>query len=191
MPDQQPKYFYRLRNMEEQQHFKQSENGFFCPICSKAFKNIRMHLNNSKDCSSKLDMDHFSTMYTIINAAARKGYLKNKKQEQRMHEKEEDLNAYNCKRAAEIQALRVKKKEEYEEAYKRKRAEERQRKEEKVDEKQRRKNFCRAVIFGPIFICSCCHRRLFENGVTKITDQFNPISHGVKEDPLSHEGGLL
>ena len=89
MTDQQPQYFYRLINMEEQEHFKQSENGFLCPICSKAFKNIRMHLNNSKDCSSKLDMDHFSTMYTIINAAARKGYLKNKKQEQRMHEKEE------------------------------------------------------------------------------------------------------
>ena len=88
--------------MEEQQHFKQSENGFLCPICSKAFKNIRMHLNNSKDCSSKLDMDHFSTMYTIINAAARKGYLKNKKQEQRMQKKEEDENAYNCKHAAEI-----------------------------------------------------------------------------------------
>ena len=30
-------------------------------------------------------------------------------------------------------------------------------------------NFNRAVIFGPIFICSCCSRQLYENGVTKIT----------------------
>ena len=32
------------------------------------------------------------------------------------------------------------------------------------------RNFNRANIFGPIFICSCCKRRLFENGVSKITD---------------------
>ena len=62
-----------------------------------------MHLNNSNDCSSELDMDHFSTMYTIINAATRKGYLKKKKQEERMHKKEEDEKAFNCKHAAEEQ----------------------------------------------------------------------------------------
>ena len=40
-----------------------------------------------------------------------------------------------------------------------------------TDVKVRRNNFCRAVIFGPIFICSCCRRRLYENGVTKITSK--------------------
>ena len=194
--------------MKEQQHFKHTDNGFLCPICSKTFKNIRMHLNNSKDCSSKVDMDHFSTMYTTINAAARKEYLKIKKQEQRTHKKEEDENSYNRKHAAEIQARRVKKKEEDEnaynhkraaekqarriqqkeedeEAYKSKRAEEKQRKEAKVDERQRRKNFCRAVAFGPIFICSCCHRRLFENGVTKITDHFKEKIDQMNKVPYS------
>ena len=45
-------------------------------------------------------------------------------------------------------------------------------KKDAVDQVTRRKNFSKAVIFGPIFICSCCARMLFENGVTKITSKF-------------------
>ena len=41
-----------------------------------------------------------------------------------------------------------------------------------IDEKARRLNFNLSVLFGPIFICSCCERKLFETGVTKITDDF-------------------
>ena len=41
-----------------------------------------------------------------------------------------------------------------------------------TDENKRRENYSRAIIFGPIFICSCCSRTMFENGVTKITSQF-------------------
>ena len=44
-------------------------------------------------------------------------------------------------------------------------------------------NFNNSVIFGPIFICSCCHRKLFENGVTKITADF-------KEDVEKQEPDL-
>ena len=40
---------------------------------------------------------------------------------------------------------------------------------ENVDETARINNFNRAVIFGPIFTCSCCSRQMYENGVTKIT----------------------
>ena len=43
--------------------------------------------------------------------------------------------------------------------------------EQNIDKKKRHYNFKRAVLFGPIFICSCCTRRLFENAVTKITDR--------------------
>ena len=41
-----------------------------------------------------------------------------------------------------------------------------------IDEKKRRLNYNLSVLFGPIFICSCCDRKLFENGVTKITSDF-------------------
>ena len=30
-----------------------------------------------------------------------------------------------------------------------------------VDQVERRKNFSKAIIFGPIFICSCCARMLY------------------------------
>ena len=41
-----------------------------------------------------------------------------------------------------------------------------------TDELTRRRNFMRATLFGPIFICSCCHRKHFENAVTKVTENF-------------------
>ena len=40
-------------------------------------------------------------------------------------------------------------------------------------------NFNRAVIFGPIFICSWCHRKLFENVVNKITQNFKQEERGT------------
>ena len=40
-----------------------------------------------------------------------------------------------------------------------------------TDEARRRSNFSKAIIFGPIFICACCSRKLFEKGVSKITQQ--------------------
>ena len=51
------------------------------------------------------------------------------------------------------------------------------------------RNFNRANIFGPIFICSCCKRRLFENGVSKITgDMKNKVNE--KKDKL-YESTIL
>ena len=43
---------------------------------------------------------------------------------------------------------------------------------ENTDSRTRIGNFNEAVLFGPIFICSCCSRKLYENGVTKITPKF-------------------
>ena len=37
---------------------------------------------------------------------------------------------------------------------------------------QRLMNFKRAVKYGAIFVCSSCHQRMFENGVSAITEQF-------------------
>ena len=41
-----------------------------------------------------------------------------------------------------------------------------------IDETERLRRFNMKIWLGPIFICSCCKRKLFENGVTKITDDF-------------------
>ena len=41
-----------------------------------------------------------------------------------------------------------------------------------IDETERLRRFNMKILFGPIFICSCCKRKLYENGVTKITNDF-------------------
>ena len=50
-----------------------------------------------------------------------------------------------------------------------------------IDTIQRLKNFCQKVIFGPIFICSCCKRKLFKNGVNKITSHFREMINSKKQ----------
>ena len=74
-PSQQPNYFYRLRNSNEQHYFKQSEEGSQCPICGKVERNIRMHFNKSRNCTAKMNMDHFMFMYEIMNGEARRRHL--------------------------------------------------------------------------------------------------------------------
>ena len=47
-----------------------------------------------------------------------------------------------------------------------------------ITDKESIQRFNRANLFGPIFICSCCKRRLFENGVSKIT---NDLKRKIEE----------
>ena len=56
----------------------------------------------------------------------------------------------------------------------------RKNKSENIDEKERRTNFSKSVLFGPIFICSCCSRRLYENGVVKVTSRFEDKVNKMK-----------
>ena len=69
-------FFYRLKNEDEQQTFKQSDLEIECPICGKVQKNIEMLFKNSKKCEEKIDIDHFMTMYQVISSYARKQYRK-------------------------------------------------------------------------------------------------------------------
>ena len=57
---------------------------------------------------------------------------------------------------------------------------------DKVDECQRLINFKKAVIFGPIFICSCCSRKLYENGVTKIKQDLRDAINKKKPNFYSY-----
>ena len=158
-----------------------------------------MHFKNSKSCAANIDMDHFTDIYGKVKKADRLKADKQRKrnerqanrkideetlrrnwaeqkQEQRRKERDLDEDAFKKKMAREKQEERGKKREKDEEEHKRKRAREKQeqrgKERDKSDKSTCLKNYSRSVIFGPIFICSCCHRKLFEKGVTKVTEAF-------------------
>ena len=198
-PSHHPQYYYKLRNSDKEIFFQQSEGGIKCPICGKVAKNIKIHFTKNQICSAKIDFFHFVTMYENITAKFRKEYLKIKKQTERQKAREKDEEGHQRAMAEEKQTQRQKARENDEEGHRRAMAEEKQtqrqkarekdetgylrtkadeiqahrlKEKEQTDDRQRIFNFKKSVMFGPIFICSCCHRTLFENGVSKITDDF-------------------
>ena len=58
----------------------------------------------------------------------------------------------------------------------------RKKKDNNSNDRNRIKNFNRANLLGPIFICSCCKRRLFENSVSQITEDFKLKVQSKRED---------
>ena len=165
-PSLHPQYYYKLKNSDK-------EGGIKCPICGKVAKNIKIHFTKNQTCSAKIDFFHFVTMYENISAKFRKEYLKIKKQTERQKAREKDEEGHQRAMAEEKQTQRQKAREKDETGYQRTRADKiqahRLKEKEQTDDRQRIFNFKKSVMFGPIFICSCCHRRLFENGVSKIT----------------------
>ena len=71
---------------------------------------------------------------------------------------------------------RERKRSESKETYDKKRAQDqnkyRSRQIDQIDALERIRRFNLKVLFGPIFICSCCHRKLFENGVSQMNEDF-------------------
>ena len=143
-----------------------------------------MHLNNSKTCAAELNMIHFDKSYEMANKNARKEYSKIKKKEYRKNKKDTHIKASADEKKDKrreyikdkVKEYRKNQRENNEDALKKTMAEEKakQRRESaaRTDELSRRRNFMRATLFGPIFICSCCHRKHFEKAVTKVTENF-------------------
>ena len=62
----------------------------------------------------------------------------------------------------------------------------RQNQQANTNEKDRRRNFNLDIIFGPIFICSCCERKCYEKSVTQITPTFKQQVHKKRENFFSY-----
>ena len=179
------KYFYRLRDSSEDHHFQYSDEGITCPFCSKIIKNVLMHFQRSQTCGEKIDMGHFEVMHQVISAVNRKTKMRINKQRQRDLKRETNEESFREERKLEKQRERNLKRETNEESFRKEmkleKQEQRRKKVENTDKQTRLRNFNRAVLFGPIFICSCCHRKLFENGVTKIKDHLKESCDKKKE----------
>ena len=51
-----------------------------------------------------------------------------------------------------------------------------------TDAAVRRKKFLEAVLHGPVEVCSCCHRRLYEKGVCEVTEKVEEKIKSAKDD---------
>ena len=111
----------------------------------------------------------------------KESYLETNKvvmQNLRKRKQEENKESYLEINKLQKQGLRKSKQEESEESHlamKKRNKQDNQKyrklKDQHVNELERRRRFHEAVLFGPIFICSCCHRKMYENGVTKLTHE--------------------
>ena len=96
---------------------------------------------------------------------------KNVEQVEKTHQRqgEADLLSFNKKNAEQVEKTRQRQREAGLDTFNERRRREKCKRKANTTERHRIFNFKRAVLFGPIFICSCCRRRLYEKSVTEIT----------------------
>ena len=194
--------YYRLKNKSKESPIKIIDGKMECPFCKILVKNMNIHFERKLECGNKVDTDHCSinfAQHKKLNDLEKHRIRQQKyrqidpdkykkdQEEARNRRKEQDLDKYRKdqeearKRRKEQDPEKYKKEQEIERKkyleqnpnyYNEAMHKTRQKQLENTDERQRRQNFKRAVAFGPIFICSCCERCLYENGVTKITEKF-------------------
>ena len=119
------------------------EEDLLCKGCGKKFQRLLAHLKRSSPCGSYHDIDEMT----------RKANERRKEQKRKSQEK-----AWASKTESEKNKRRVQDKEQTAKA----------RASKADDAEKRRKLFHRAVKYGPVFVCLCCHRKLFENNVKPI-----------------------
>ena len=83
--------------------------------------------------------------------------------------KSEDLKSFRDNHNQRVKKNEAKQKTENPNVFKEKSRQRKERSNNNVTPCKRLLNFRRKVQFGPIFICSCCHQKLFENQVEKIS----------------------
>ena len=167
---------YKLHS-EEMEHPIQVNNGWSqCPFCNVKVKNIKLHFLKTETCGKQIELDHFLKTYERYEKE-----VKNEKARQKMrmvrnrkkHESEEAYEAMKEQNRQNNRNLRERRKNESEESFE---ALKEQNRQDIRNMRERRKNES-----GPIFICSCCKRKLFKNGVTKINERFREIINSKKQ----------
>ena len=141
-----PKYFYRLRNCDEQHPFHQSEKGTQWPFCKKDVNNILIHLQKNESCADKIDINQFEIMYKATNAEDRRIYLTAKKQKERQKKRRDNEPAYRKEMNDEKKRERESKRQKDEDAFRKqivgeKRREKKQRRRERSECIQTKKSY--------------------------------------------------
>ena len=172
-----------------------------CVFCAESFKMISQHMYKCR--REKMEDEESVKCFKEELQKVRKMMQKRKQREKRSEEERMEENRQDAQAHAEARKNwgEEKKKEE-----KRKNAERMERYREKladtkrasknrkykqttVDETNqetdaavRRKKFLEAVLHGPVEVCSCCHRRLYEKGVCEVTEKVEEKIKSAKDD---------
>ena len=205
----EPNLTYKLKNKIKEYNIDQKDGKMICPFCKISMKNIRIHFERKPSCGNQIDMNHFLSINTKYIQEKRRKQVRIAVEKRRTKLREENIEKFKwnhnenkkrnyAKRKAENpeqfkqhhnevnERSRAKKKKEEPERSRKANIEaaekSKKKKIENTTEKQRLSNFNKAILFGPIFICSCCKRKLYENGVSKITDEFKDIVNKKKEN---------
>ena len=205
--DNIPKLCYMLKHDTKEIPITIVNEKMECPICQIVVKNVQLHFRKKAGCCDKIELDHFNKTYEDYRKQNDK--VRNRIKQRRMKErqkeanqesfnvanrkaventqkkkKEDNIEEFNLANIRAVENTQKKKKEdnleEFNLKHKKAEAKSRKKRNDNVNEEVRLENFNRAVLFGPIFICSCCSRRLFENGVTKITPKFKEKMEKMK-----------
>ena len=98
--------------------------------------------------------------------------------------KEESLQSFNERNKEVVKRCQERKKEESPQSFINRNKEAakncRKKKNEEIGQVERLNRFNKSVLFGPIFICCSCSRKLYENGVTKIKKEFKDTLNNSK-----------
>ena len=170
--------------------------GFQCCVCSRVFSQLGRHISTSK-CGEKVDVKRFT--------AELKKHLKSKSnreaREKKLAENSEEYRQQEAKRTKEVRERKLtvnpkecrlqetKKKQKERERKMAEDPEEVRRKEvvskkksklkSQSDEKKALIRFQRETRYGPIFICSCCYTRQFENNSIKLSKAKKKIEQDI------------
>ena len=117
--------------------------------------------------------------------------VKKSKKEYEEKKRDEDLQGFNEKANKRKRAYDEKKKEEDPEEFKENLRKRKQKSDNAVRASQRLAKFKRRIRYGPIFVCSCCHQKLFENQVHVLSDELRKIidegNPGIREELIDEE----
>ena len=92
-----------------------------------------------------------------------------KKNEQK--KKDEDFEKFKHKHNQRVKKNEQKKKADNPESFQENLKERKRKSRSMTDVDDRLKRFRNRVKYGPIFVCSCCHQKLFQNQVEEFTDK--------------------
>ena len=189
--------YYKLKNKPENHAIKENAGKLECPLCKLLIKNVLLHFERKDACGKQIDMIHFSQEYARYKKDKDRKRNRENKQKSNQKQKQADPEGFKKRNLEAVKKSQNKQKQEDPTGFNKRNLEaakksqnkqkqkdptsfnkrnleatkkEQNKKKTNIDDRERIFKFKAATLIGPIFICSCCKRRMYEHSVVKITD---------------------